>query len=426
MKKSIYLFLISTFMLAGCGLIDSIKDLLNVTVPNTVEEAVAVLDRGISELSVASADWQDIMNKVIADLPDELQSTITNEVSNLLNRGIGAAGVEVRCNVDFLRIRMQQGLQRIKAKLLGTEIPPVEPQLCQVVPSAVDMSLAPNRRNKVEFFGYDFDMTDIEIVLVNNGSESVVSQHLDQPTHYHMTLNLGSSGIQLGSSSQRIILRWNGRNISTIAIIQPSPDICETKYDNFRPANISVQPVHATMPGKSRGDKEFNGNGPNMYCSVTLYNRGNRVDARIYVTAGETKSDWTYGKKEITTTIYTADPGYEIEAIVSSTFASYSYTDNDHALDAFAGSGPVQKFTFNGDGSGSDIGANTHVEVQFNQLRVQLKETGNCVSSAALRSLELEGALSTSLKQKMNRLPAMKFVAPAELKPLRGSDTTDN
>jgi hypothetical protein len=230
-----------------------------------------------------------------------------------------------------------------------------------------------------------------------------------------MTLNLGSSGANLTAQSKRIILRWSGRNISTIGIIQPSPDICQTRFDNFTVSNISVMPVHATKPGKSRGDKEFDGNGPSMYCSVQLLNERSRIKARIYVTASETKSDWTYGRSERYFTIYTADPGYEIEQIVSSTWASYSYTDTDHSLDKFAGSGPVQYFIFNGDGSGDDIGRNTKVEIQFNSLRVQLKETGDCISSAMIREIELQDAISPTLMQKAKSKTQLEFIAPSEI-----------
>ena len=400
MKNTHFAILMAGLVFTGCNFLRGCK-----TQTDEIKtEVIAALDRGISELAVASADWQDVLNGVINDLPGEVQSTVTNEVTNLLNRGIAATGAEFRCNVDFLRNRMRQELQRIKAKFLGAEIPPLEPELCNVVPLAIDMALAPNRRNKIEFYGYDFDMSNIEVVHVVGNAESNVTGNLDQPTHYHMTLNLGAAGVPLNENSKRLILRWNNRNVSTIAVIQPSPDICETKFDNFRPGNITVIPKHATMPGKSRGDKEFDGNGPSMYCSVSLINRDTHIDARIYVTAGETKKDWTYGKEIHTSTIYTADPGFEIEHIVASTYAQMSYTDNDHSPDEFAGSGPVQKFIFNGDGSGSDIERNTKVTIQFNPLRVQLKETGDCTSSAAVRSIERSGMISPQLENRIGTL----------------------
>lgn len=57
MKKSILLIFLSVFFITSCGLIDSIKKFLGVTVKDVTTEAVAVLDRGINELGVASSDW---------------------------------------------------------------------------------------------------------------------------------------------------------------------------------------------------------------------------------------------------------------------------------------------------------------------------------------------------------------------------------
>ncbi|SMO34337.1 hypothetical protein SAMN06265379_101149 [Saccharicrinis carchari] len=416
MKKSVVIVCVTIAVLfTGCDFINKIKEFLGVTIPDATEQAIAVIDRGINQLGVASADWQDIMSTVIEDLPDEVQSTIKNEVSNLLQRGIAAVGAEFRCNVDFLRIRMRQGLQRIKSKLLGTELPAMEPHLCQVVPSAIDMSLEQNRRNKIEFFGYDFDATNVQVLLVNGSREVNVTRHLDRPTHYAMTLNLGASGVRLNAQSKRIILRWNGRNISSMAVIQAAPNICESKFKNILPSNVSGMPYHTAKPGKSKGDKEFDGHGPRMYCSVTLINEGNRVRAKVYATASETTSDWTYGKMQRFYTLYNVDPGYVIEDIVSPTFASYSYTDRNHAKDVHAGSGPVQKFILNGDGPGDDIGRNTKVEIQFNPIRLQLKETGDCVSTATIRKLQMEGVISTALQNKIIATPQLNFLAPSEI-----------
>lgn len=408
-----------TFLITGCDLIDKIKEFLNVQVPDITEKVVGVLNNAIDDLNVASADWQDILQEAIDELPEEVQSTVTNEVSNLLNRAVSATGAEVRCNVDFFRMRIQQSLQRIKAKFLGSDIPPLEPQLCNVVPLAVDMNLDPSRRNKLEFYGYDFDMADVRVIHVSGNSETDVTRFLDQPTHYHMTLNLGGSGVPLNKNSNRLILRWNNRNISTIAIIQPNVEICETSYDNFRPANISYLP-----PLTTGGDSEFSGNGPDCYCSVNLINRGSFIEASVFFRARETKSNWTTASGTKTVRIYTADPGKTIQSIVGSTSASYSYIDNDHALDAFPGSGPVRRFVFMGDGEGSDVGRHTRVEIEFNPLRVQLKETGNCVPSATLRSLELSGHISNNLQLEVNKKKTvMKFIAPEELEPIELKDT---
>jgi hypothetical protein len=321
---------------------------------------------------------------------------------------VAAAGAEVRCDVDFFRIRVQQALQRIKAKYLKQPLPPYEPQFCDVVPLAIDMNLSAERRTKLEFYGYDFDMTDIHVILVDGTNQIDVSDKLDQPTHYHMTLNLGSNGVPLSTNSSRIILRWNNRDISSVAVIQKAPVICETSFFQFQPNSISY------MPPLTRGDKEFDGNGPNVYSSVNLINMGTQLIARVYMRAVETESDWTTGEGTRDFVLYTADPGKRIEALVTAGSSSYSYTDNNHDNDEFPGTGPVAKYTFSGDDDGDDVGFHTRVNIDFTNVRVQLKETGDCISSTTIRLLELQNAISPALLNKAREMKTIKFKAPNE------------
>ena len=83
-------------------------------------------------------------------------------------------------------------------------------------------------------------------------------------------------------------------------------------------------------------------------------------------------------------------------------------------MDEFTGSGPVRKFKFMGDGSGDDVGFHTRVEIDFNNVRVQLKETGDCVSSATLRVLELQNRISPRVITKMRAMRHIRFIEPNE------------
>ena len=65
---------------------------------------------------------------------------------------------------------MKNGLLMILADMLGEqyiEIEPPTPMLCQAVPGAIDRSLIPERLNRIEFFGYDFDTADIKAYLID-------------------------------------------------------------------------------------------------------------------------------------------------------------------------------------------------------------------------------------------------------------------
>jgi hypothetical protein len=88
---------------------------------------------------------------------------------------------------------------------------------------AVDASLVPDRLKVLAFYGYDFDAASIQVLLQNGSQYLDVSQHLAKPTHYHMTLDLGRTGVQLSPNSRRFVLKWKDQEISSVTISQPPP-----------------------------------------------------------------------------------------------------------------------------------------------------------------------------------------------------------
>jgi len=402
MKTKIFLILIIVNLFTGCNFIDKIKGLFS----SETSKVVQVLDQAISSLNSQSANWQEILNKAMKDLPEDVSNTVRSDVSNLLQRTVAATSGEVRCDTDFFRLRVQQWLQEIKAKYLGSVLPAMEPHLCSVVPAAVDLSLQPNQRNLIEFFGYDFDKAQIQVLLKSsNGSSIDVSQHLQVQTHYHMTLNTGANGVQFDKNSEYITLRWNNMDISTISIIQPTTPICETSYKEFTPNNITFIPPHY-----GNGDSDFGGHGPNVYCTVSLTNYGDHIVATIYMDAKETRSDWTEALGSKNYTIYNADPDKTIEKIISPTNSSMSYTDTNHENDVFGGNGCISSYSFVGDTDDDEAGTRTCVTVAFNSIRIQLKEKGNCVSTMMLKTLNEQKQISPRLIDQVQQFEKLKSI----------------
>jgi hypothetical protein len=402
MKTKVLILLFAFVFLTGCNWIDQIKGLFT----SSTNKVVQVLDQGISTLNSQSANWQEVLNKIIQDLPTDVSNTVKSDVSNLMQRTVASTSGEVRCDADFFRVRVQQWLQEIKAKYLGGNPPVIEPHLCSVVPGAIDMGLPPNQRNLIEFFGYDFDQAQIQVfVKTNNGQLNNVSQYLQKQTHYHMTLNLGSNGVVLDANSQAIVLRWKNADISTISVIQPAPKVCETSYKEFTPNAISYIPPHV-----GNGDTEFDGNGPNVYCSVSLLNYSDHIDVCIYMDARETQSDWTEARGTKQYTIFNADPDKTIEKIVTPVSASFSYTDTNHDDDFFGGNGCVSSFNFVGDTDGDEAGTRTCVTLAFNSIRLQIKEKGDCVSTESLKAAFSQNKLSTMTIQRIQQVERMRNI----------------
>ena len=383
-------------LLSGCGLVDLAP--VATSVLSGSDKLSTALDDGIHALESASADWQVVLQDVLAQATASGQSTIANEISNALTRGIAAGGAEFRCNADFLRIRARQLLIGLRATLLGQPRPAIEPQFCGVVPLAVDRELVPTRISKLEFYGYDFDTTPIQVLLRETAGDIDVSAKLDRPTHYHMTLNLGSNGVQLTPNSQRLVFKWGGQEISTIGVIQPTTPACEEKVLPAIPINdVSFN------PGKTRGDADFGGHGPDVWVRVDVNTSPDQVQATIRMRAAETKKDWTTSEGEETVTIYRADPNWRIQSLIGESASEFSYQDDDHSEDRFelGSGGPASRFIIVGDTEGDDAGSDTGVTVKFNPLRLQVVQQGNCVAPSSVRWLVSQDLLGSLTKSRL-------------------------
>jgi hypothetical protein len=387
----------------GCGLLDGLVGAIN----TGAERTDLILDQAISQLTNAQADWQNVLKDTVNKLTDDAQSTVRNEVNDLLQRGIASTSGELRCDADFMVNRIRNGLIRIKEELLHQPVDPLEPQLCNLVPLAIDRALVPARLNVLEIYGYDFDTTPITVLLQSTSGTTDVSHILNKPTHYHMTLTLGgSTGVQLDAASQRLILKWSGREISSIAVIQPVTPVCRTQIVQKQPSSFTFVPPH------TRGDTEYNGHGPKTYAEVQLVNNGTSVVAKGYMKAEETKDDWTTAEGRWSETVFVPDPGWRVSQLLVGTqsgCASFSscmtYTDSNHDPDIFAaGNGPVSRFEFVGDTDGDEAGTRTKVTVTYNVLKFEETETGNCVTSTAIKQLIDRNLVSPELKLQLNRL----------------------
>jgi len=203
----------------------------------TLQQAINTLQNGIDMLDRQSSAWQSTLMQVEADLFKQLNSTLANEVQNLVTRGIAQSGVEARCGADFLGHRMKEGLQAILAKLQGQTPALPKPTFCQVAPDRVDVSLTrsspgtPARIQVVSFFGYDVHLSTPQRVKAflhdSRGSEAEIpSSKISTPTAYELTVTVADGAIQFQPTSDQIILRWGNTTISSVAVVPGIPEKC--------------------------------------------------------------------------------------------------------------------------------------------------------------------------------------------------------
>jgi hypothetical protein len=332
------------------------------------------LDDAIAQLSIQSSEWQNIMNQLIGQLDtldDALSQTIRGDVQNLVNRGVAAAGTQVLCILDIIGDRQKNALIRMKNNYLGTNdpVPELLPYICEVVPNYVDLG----DLQLIDYYGYDLDMDCLKLTVLSGEVQRDVTEFVNQVTHYNINVfpsNLAltneDTGLRLSCASGR-----GSEQLSTIGIQDEPPT-----EEDINPGTIAYRPPH------TRGDREFDGNGPNIWCntSITRITNLTQLRIRIYMVAEETKSDWTTATGEFYKTVYTAPSGKNIKQILTvPTSDSIFYTDNDLGDDTFprGSTGLVNLYVFVGDTAGDDAGVDTQVTVVFNPVEFLIGPIGS-------------------------------------------------
>ena len=85
----------------------------------TTNQAIEAIQKAIDALNVNSAAWQQQLNGLLNTANADVKSLINNDVTNLLQRTVASAGVEFRCDIDFIGRRVKEGLETLLARLGG-------------------------------------------------------------------------------------------------------------------------------------------------------------------------------------------------------------------------------------------------------------------------------------------------------------------
>jgi hypothetical protein len=194
-------------------------------------KTLATLDKAINTLQGESTNWRKVLQETQENLVDEANSSIRNEITNLMENGIATVGIEGRCDADFIRNRTRQELVRTRNKLaqnLGVALLPensLEPVVCHAVPSPINLGLPPESRLVAKWTGYDLDKSKVRVLLLNGNEEIDVTSKLDQSSNYLFTLNLSpANGVGFSRQSNKILVKTvqEGKLISEVNVIQPA------------------------------------------------------------------------------------------------------------------------------------------------------------------------------------------------------------
>jgi hypothetical protein len=353
-------------------------------ITNSIDQAVNVIDRGIDNINHDSTRWQSTLREVSDQLPKDIQSTIRNEMSQLVERSIAKTGVEFRCDVDFLAQRAKQGLERIKAMLLNKQPVPVSPSFCHVSPGTLNINAPPQSRSTIELAGYDMDQNDqkghaLKVFLFSDRTgESIpfTEDRIGRTTHYLLTLNVTGADLETlirNKQISKLKVSWNdtAAGLPEVLVIQR---VAQRKTVTVPLGEITHIPSHAG------GDADFNTSGSDpLDYSVTGESRvdGNRILVRIHMRGRERKPDnttvdsWTDWQAA-----YNAPLGWKIVSCtpVGASNRSGSITDHGVLTLKLPQGEVVNRFDIFGDRENTEAGSYTRVIVYFNPVTVVLEE----------------------------------------------------
>ena len=367
-KGRLFLFLfLGLFALAGCGFFGQVEQKI-------IRPVVDILDEAIETLENGSLGWQSVLQSTVGELAANGHTLVRNDVSNLLTRAIQDVGVELRCTTDFLRDRVKEDLIRLRSQFTGETLT-LTPVFCVPNPPSVDYAFVESGNlTSITIDGYNLDAANIKVYLVDNQNQRIdVSSKLANPTRYVITLNLGSNGVPLDRRSNRIEFELPS-GLQSVNINQPrAVEQVETIQPFF---------TEALCPTKIGGDREFDGNGPNVTASAVLFTSGDQKElwAHIELHVKETKKDWSEAQGSWDLPIWPGKLNAKITGFTPAGPSTAEYRDRNHQLDipSIGGSALVQRFEILGDTGGNDIGNCTlddvYVKVFFNQIQVSYLE----------------------------------------------------
>jgi hypothetical protein len=155
---------------------------------------------------------------------------------------------------------------------------------------------------------------------------------------------------------------------------------CSKSDDSVAPAPVvaidSIPPgeIGPFVPGLTRGDNEFNENGPLVTLEAELGLKSpDSLMCTVYMKAEETEDDWSTAEGKWETLIYKAPDGWKVTGICADPlFCRQQYIDYDDDWDWLFCSTFI--FRSQGDTPGEDINNGTEVWIQIRCVEVEIEK----------------------------------------------------
>ena len=145
----------------------------------SMDEARETIRLGIDKVVKNSEDWQTIVVNDILPFIDTRLVTTIDALQNLVTKALQDAQSGAACVSDQIGPRVVNGLNRIVSNIDGQRrVDFVQPFVCLVSPTVLNLNLPVSNRPKVEVSGFDFiEEKSLQLFLEKNGKQTPVIQN---------------------------------------------------------------------------------------------------------------------------------------------------------------------------------------------------------------------------------------------------------
>lgn len=358
--KKIFLFALIALSQIACNINRLVDELIT-----TREQAIFAIDEAIYSLDNGIAGVKTTLADLDTKLSTQIQDGLVYNVPYIINTLIGETVPATLCTIDFTASRAVFYLNLMKAELLTGQRPgPPRPVSCQSSVDKIDLNAPLATRNVIELSGYDFlpnrDSFLAYFIPSSGQPLAITKQKINFQSNYELTINISGFSDDIIGKYAYFTLKFANSEFFSIPIVPKAKPIPQVTTVYIAPQALSYLPPH------TNGDREFDGNGPNIYVEGRLLYNYRQAYVQIWMSAIETRGDYTTAKGWCPNHyFYTAPAGWHIKRIDGQTvFPSLvRYTDNDTQEDIF--NTTLGQVKIKGDGNGNDAGIHTGI-LSFN------------------------------------------------------------
>jgi hypothetical protein len=195
-----------------------------------IDAITTAFDEASDKIVDQSIAWQNTLKELESKIKNDISSTIREDLTYLVQTSLASAGVEFRCNAQYLRDGLRREIRRLKNKYLASiglakyEVTYL-PNVCHVFPNIITPTT-----KVVEVYGYDLLREKISVFLTSSdGKKQLINEFVNFPSHFQLTITLGGvNGLPVKPGNKKISIECEScdsqhKYISEVGFNFPSP-----------------------------------------------------------------------------------------------------------------------------------------------------------------------------------------------------------